>query len=90
MCPQEPQNGTCHHQIWCKVGENPHKREMLRTAYGDKAVSKAQAFRWSKRFQGGKEDVEDDPRSAAPKTTSSPDLVDRVRNLLAKECGLAL
>lgn len=44
-----------------RLGKTPTEiHDMLRTACRDKAVLRAQTFRWFKRFQECTEDVEDD------------------------------
>jgi hypothetical protein len=48
--------------------------EMLRTAYGGKALSKAQ-IRLFTRFHDGRKDVVADARSERPKKTSNSELV---------------
>ncbi|GBN05367.1 hypothetical protein AVEN_63510-1, partial [Araneus ventricosus] len=61
--------------------------EMLVKVYSVEAVSKRSIFEWFKRFRGGKEDVEDEPRSGRPPT---PDNIERVRPMLADERRLYL
>jgi transposase len=39
---------------------------MVNAAYGDKAISRSNVFRWYGRFRDGREDSEDDPRSGRP------------------------
>jgi hypothetical protein len=34
--------------------------EMLKTVYGESAMSKSNSFKWHKRFREGREDVNDD------------------------------
>jgi hypothetical protein len=41
----------------------------LTMAYGDYAMKKLSVFEWHKRFEEGREDVQDDPRSGQPKST---------------------
>ena len=52
-------------EIKCnKVGE------MLTKAYGESAMSKTRVHEWYKRFQDGREDVEDDERPGRPSTST--------------------
>jgi len=37
--------------------------EMLNIAFGESAMSKTKVYEWYKRFQEGREDIEDDERS---------------------------
>ncbi|GBM61111.1 hypothetical protein AVEN_234903-1 [Araneus ventricosus] len=54
------------------------------------AVSKKCVFEWFKRFRDGKEDVEDEPRSGRPPTSTTPDNIERVRRMLADDRRLSL
>ncbi|GBM62539.1 Putative uncharacterized protein FLJ37770 [Araneus ventricosus] len=54
------------------------------------AVSKKCVFEWFKCFRDGKEDVEDDPRSGRPPTSTAPDNIERVRRMLADDRRLSL
>ena len=40
--------------------------EMLTKAYGESAMSKIRVYEWYKRFQVGREEVEDDERPGRP------------------------
>ena len=42
---------------------------MLTKAYGEFAMSKTRVYEWYKRFQDGREDVEDDERPGRPSTS---------------------
>ena len=41
---------------------------LLKEAYGDEQLSQASFYRWFKRFSETNEQVENEPRSAAPKS----------------------
>ena len=43
--------------------------EMLTKAYGKSAMSKTRVYEWYKRFQDGREDVEDNERPGSSSTT---------------------
>ena len=45
--------------------------EMLTKAYGVSAMSKTRVYEWYKRFQDGREDVEDDERPGRPSTSTT-------------------
>ena len=44
---------------------------MLTKAYGVSAMSKTRVYEWYKRFQDGREDVEDDERPGRPSTSTT-------------------
>ncbi|GBN28421.1 hypothetical protein AVEN_191013-1 [Araneus ventricosus] len=64
--------------------------EMLVKLYGVEAASKKCVFEWFKRFSDGTEDVEDEPRSGRPPTSTTPDNIERVRWMLADDRRLSL
>lgn len=41
---------------------------MLKTAYGDAALSKSRVYEWFSRFKNGEMSIEDQPRSGRPST----------------------
>ncbi|GBM04678.1 Putative uncharacterized protein FLJ37770 [Araneus ventricosus] len=63
--------------------------EMLVKVYGVDAVSKKCVFEWFKRFRDGKENVKDEPSSARPPTSTTPDNIERVRRMLADDRRLS-
>jgi transposase len=53
-----------------KLGKTPTETyEMLRTVYGDEALSRSSVLEWFKRFRDGREDLQDEPRSGRPSTS---------------------
>lgn len=64
--------------------------DMLVKVYGQEAVSKKCVYEWFQRFTDGKEDVKDEPRSGRPRTSTTPDNVERVRRMLAADRRLSL
>ena len=46
--------------------------KMLRDVYGDSSMFRTRVFEWHKRFEEGREDVEDDPKSGRPCTSNRP------------------
>lgn len=63
---------------------------MLVQVYGTEAVSRKCVYDWFKRFRDGKETTEDEPRSGRPSTSRTPDMIERVRNMLARDRRLTL
>ena len=56
-----------------KLGRNGAETfEMLRTAFGEQCLSRDRIFEWHKRFEEGRDSVDDDdPRSGRPKTSKN-------------------
>ena len=55
---------------------------MLRKAYGESAMSKTRGYEWYKRFQDGREDVEDDER---PSTSTTNENVEKVKEMVMND-----
>ena len=55
---------------------------MLKTAYGDAALSKTRVYEWFSRFKNGEISIEDQPRSGRPATSSSDENVDKINVLV--------
>jgi len=55
-------------------------------AYGDSTLSRTMVFKWHKAFKEGRENVEDDPRSGRPISSTNEQNVEVVRAVMAKEC----
>lgn len=66
-----------------KTAKETH--EMLVQVYETEAVSRKCAYEWSKRFRDKKETTED-----GPSTRGIPDMIERVRHMLAQDRRLAL
>jgi len=62
----------------------------LQQAFGDDAMSRAQAFRWHKIFSEGRTIVEDEQRSGRPSTTRTSDNTARVRELVRSDRRLTV
>ena len=52
---------------------------MLTKAYGESAMSETRVYEWYKRFQDGREDVEDDERPGCPSTSTTDENVEKIR-----------
>ena len=55
---------------------------MLTKAYGESSMSKTRVYKWYKRFQNGREDVEDDERSGRPSTSTTDENVEKVKGMV--------
>ena len=59
--------------------------EMLTKAYGESAMSKTRVYGWYKRFQDGREDVEDDERPGRPSTSTTDENVEEVKEMVIND-----
>ncbi|KAK4881706.1 hypothetical protein RN001_005025, partial [Aquatica leii] len=46
---------------------------LLKEVYGSECLSRTRVFEWFKRFQDGRQDVEDDSRPGRPSTSKTDD-----------------
>ena len=58
---------------------------MLAKAYGESAMSKTRVYEWYKRFQDGREDVEDAERSGRPSTSTTDENVEKVKEIVMND-----
>ena len=58
---------------------------MLKTAYGDAALSKTRVYEWFSRFKNGEMSIEDQPRSGRPATSRSDENVDKINALICED-----
>ena len=56
--------------------------EMLTKAYGESAMRKTRVYKWYKRFQDGREDVEDEERPGCPSTSTTDENVEKVKEMV--------
>ena len=56
----------------------------LTEAYGDATLSRTMVFKWYKAFKRGQENVEDDPRSGRPISSTNDQNVEVVRAVMAR------
>ena len=59
--------------------------EMLTKAYGESAMSKTRVYECYKRFQDGREDVEDDKRPGRPSTSKTDENVEKVKEMVMND-----
>lgn len=62
----------------------------LQEVYKEECLKKFAVYKWSKRFQEGRDSVEDDPREGRPCRSRSADNVDRVRALIRRDRRLTI
>ncbi|GFX97905.1 protein GVQW3 [Trichonephila clavipes] len=53
--------------------------EMMKTAFGDEAISRARFFEWLRRFKARRQSVKSDPRSGRPSTSRNEDNIAQVK-----------
>jgi hypothetical protein len=59
--------------------------EMIRRAYGNKAMSRGRCFKWHAHFKRGRTSLEEDGRSGRPSTSSTPKNAGTVQQLLHED-----
>ena len=62
----------------------------LTEAYGDATWSRSMVFKWHKAFKEGQENVEDDPRSGRPISSTYDQNVEVVQAVIAKDRRLSV
>ena len=62
----------------------------LTEAYGDATRSRTIVFKWNKAFKEGRENVEDDPHSGRPISSTNDQNVEVVRAVMAKDRRLSV
>ncbi|EGI58630.1 FLJ37770-like protein [Acromyrmex echinatior] len=63
---------------------------LLKEVYGHECLSRARVFEWFKRFQDGREDVEDDSRPGRPSTSKTDDNIETIGNLIRSDRRLSI
>jgi len=59
--------------------------ELLKKIYVDDCLFRTRVFEWYKRFQDGREVLEDDPKVGRPKNKNRKELIEKVREMIAYE-----
>jgi len=59
--------------------------EMLKTAFGEQAMGRSQTFQWFSRFKAGRTSIDDDERSGRPVSSSTPEMIDSVRQIIRED-----
>jgi hypothetical protein len=63
-----------------KIGKSPTQTlEMLRGAFGEHSLSRAEVFQWHSHFKDGRVSVEDEKRSGRPSTNKTTENVEKIR-----------
>jgi transposase len=74
-----------------KLGKAPTEtHKMLRTVYGDEALSRSSVFGWFKRFKYGRQDLQDGPRSGRPSNPRNADKIANVLEMVTRDRRLTL
>ena len=60
-------------------------REIMVNVYGREAVSRKCVYEWFKHFREGKETTEDEPRSGRSSTRRTPEMIEKVRQMLTQD-----
>lgn len=63
---------------------------LLKEVYGNECLSRARVLEWFKRFQDGREDVQDDSRPGRPSTSKTDDNIEKIGNLIRSDRRLSI
>ncbi|EFN86740.1 Putative uncharacterized protein FLJ37770, partial [Harpegnathos saltator] len=63
---------------------------LLKEVYDNECLSRTRVFEWCKRFQDGREDVEDDSRPGRPSTSKTDENIEKVGNLIRSDRRLTI
>ena len=58
---------------------------MLKTAFGEQAMGRSQTFQWFSRFKAGRTSIDDDERTGRPVSSSTPETIERVRQIIRED-----
>ena len=74
-----------------KLGKtDTEKHEMLVQVYGRETVSRKCVLEWLKSFREGKDTTENEPRSGGSSASRTPEMIEKVRQMLAQDRQLTL
>ncbi|GFU34574.1 protein GVQW3 [Trichonephila clavipes] len=59
--------------------------EIMKTAFGVEAMSRARVFEWFRPFKGGRQSVNSGPRSGRPSTSRNEDKIAQVENVVRSD-----
>jgi len=60
--------------------------EMLKAAFEEKAMGRSQTFQWFSQFMAGRTLIDDDERSGQPVSSSTPEMIERVHQIIHEDC----
>ncbi|EFN86290.1 Putative uncharacterized protein FLJ37770, partial [Harpegnathos saltator] len=73
-------------EIHIKLGKSATETYvLLKEGYGNECLSRARVFECFKRFQDGREDVENDSRPNRPSTSKTNENIEKVDNLIRSD-----
>ena len=58
---------------------------MLKTAFGEQTMVRSQTFQWFSQFKAGRTSIDDDERSGRPVSSSTPEMIERVRQIIRED-----
>ncbi|GFW11388.1 protein GVQW3 [Trichonephila clavipes] len=64
--------------------------EMMKTAFGDEAMSRAWVFEWFRPFKEVRQSVNSDPRSGRPSTSRNEDKIAQVKAVMCSDRHLTV
>ncbi|GFV36503.1 protein GVQW3 [Trichonephila clavipes] len=64
--------------------------EMMKTAFGDEAMSRAWVFEWFRRLKESRQSVNSDPRSGRPSTSRNEDKIAQVKAVVRSDRRLTV
>ncbi|GFV36691.1 protein GVQW3 [Trichonephila clavipes] len=64
--------------------------EMMKTAFGDEAMSRARVFEWFRPFKEGRQSVNSGPRSGRPSTSRNEDKITQVKAVVPSDRCLTI
>ncbi|GFW97053.1 protein GVQW3 [Trichonephila clavipes] len=64
--------------------------EMMKTAFGDEAMSRARVFEWFRPFKEGRQSLNSDPRSGRPSTSRNDDKIAQVKVVVRSDRRLTV
>ncbi|GFW51535.1 protein GVQW3 [Trichonephila clavipes] len=63
---------------------------MIKTAFGEEAMSRARVFEWFRTFKEGRQSVNSDPRSRRPSTSRNEDKIAQVKTAVGSDRRLTV
>ncbi|KAJ4427722.1 hypothetical protein ANN_25374 [Periplaneta americana] len=64
--------------------------ELLKTAFGDKCLSRSNVFIWFNRLKYVRKSDEDDPQSGRPSTSKTNENIVKVRDSMRSDCRFTI